>query len=75
VLKSFDATGIWPMNPEPIFKRFNYKDEHEGEASARPPALNKGDWNQIERLVQSAVKDTVAEDSKQLFLVLHYLQV
>jgi hypothetical protein len=73
VLKSFEATGIWPINSEPILKRFNYKDEHEGEASARPPALNEGSWNQMERLVQSTVKDTVAENSKQLSLALYHL--
>jgi hypothetical protein len=75
VLKSFEATGIWPMVPEPVLKRFNYKNEHEGEASAQPPALNESDWNQMERLVQSAVKDTIAENSKQLSLALHHLQV
>jgi hypothetical protein len=63
------------MDPEPILKHFNYKDEHEGEASARPPALNEGNWNQMERLVQSTVKDTVAENSKHLSLALHHLQV
>jgi hypothetical protein len=63
------------MDLEPILKRFNHKDEHKGEASLRPSALNEGDWNHIERPVRSAVKDTVAENSKQLSLALHYLQV
>jgi hypothetical protein len=54
---------------------FQHKDKHEGKASAPPSALNEGDWNQMERLVRSAVKDTVAENSKQLSLALHYLQV
>jgi hypothetical protein len=75
VLKSFEATGISPMDPEPILKRFNYKDEHEDEASVWPPALNESNWNQMECLVRSAVKDTVAENSKQLSLALHHLQV
>jgi len=42
-MKSFEATGIWLMDPEPILKRFNHKDQHEGEASAQPSALKKGD--------------------------------
>jgi hypothetical protein len=75
VLKSFEATGISPMDPEPILKRFNYKDEHEDEVSAWPPALNESNWNQMECLVRLAVKDTIAENSKQLSLALHHLQV
>ncbi|KAF1937584.1 hypothetical protein EJ02DRAFT_426464 [Clathrospora elynae] len=48
VLKSFEATRIWPMERDVILKRFN--NEASGEAQTGPSALSEGDWRHMERL-------------------------
>jgi hypothetical protein len=74
ILKSFEATGIWPMEPEVILKRFERESSREqGEGEAGPSALKASDWRHMERLVRSAVRDTTAEDSKLLSQTLHSL--
>ena len=76
ILKSFEATGIWPMDPDAILKRFKEEDsEIEDKGEACPSVLNERDWRQMERLVRSAVNDEGAKESKQLSLSLHRLQV
>jgi hypothetical protein len=76
ILSSFEATGIWPMEPEVILNRFQEegtRDQREGEGG--PSALKERNWRQMERLVRSAVKDTAAEESKALSQTLHQFQV
>jgi hypothetical protein len=70
ILKSFEATGVWPMEPEAILKRFERElsSEHGG-----GEALKEGDWRHMERLLRSTVRDTAAEDSKMLSQTLHSL--
>jgi hypothetical protein len=48
VLKSFEATSIWPMDREQILERFNHKASPE---ASRPSTLTNRDWRQIDRLV------------------------
>jgi hypothetical protein len=47
VLKSFEATGIWPKDPEAILKRFHKElRDDEGFPKASPP-LDTSDWRQM----------------------------
>jgi hypothetical protein len=75
VLKSFEATGIWPMNREAILKHFKLGCPQEQDGETAPSALEPSDWRQMDRLVRSAVRNTVAEESKLLSQMLHQLQV
>jgi hypothetical protein len=55
VLKSFEATRIWPMDREKILKRFTDKAP---DRASRSSALTDKDWIHMERLVRAAVTDT-----------------
>jgi hypothetical protein len=75
ILKSFEATGIWPANRNAVLKCFNNKasDENEmGETTSAPQANN---WRQLECFVCAVVKDTSAEESKKLAVSLHHFKV
>jgi hypothetical protein len=71
ILKSFEAIGIWPMDPDVILKHFTHEssDEEEG-------VENNGEygWQYVERLLQIAVQDTTSRATKKLGLSYHHLQ-
>jgi hypothetical protein len=66
ILKSFEATGIWPMNAEVILKRFNSTPTLSTMGQSVPSRLSPTDWIHIERLLRSAVHDGTSDQSKQL---------
>jgi hypothetical protein len=70
VVKSFAATGIWPMDQEVILKCFYNTAASEPEEA---PALAASNWQHIECLVRAAVDNTSTKDAKQLALTLHHL--
>ena len=70
ILKSFEVTGIWPMDPSPVLQRFIHTPSPD---RSSPSHLSDNDWIHMERLVRSAVKDTHQEESKKLSLSLHHL--
>jgi hypothetical protein len=65
VLKSFEATGIWPMNYEAIPKRFKLGHPQEQDGETAPSVLEPSNWCQMDRLVRSAVRKTAADVTKQ----------
>ncbi|KAF2742948.1 DDE-domain-containing protein [Sporormia fimetaria CBS 119925] len=76
ILKSFEATGIAPIDPDILLKRFTNTalDEQESRESSTS-ALSPSDWRKMERLVRVAVKDRDTEEAKRLSRSLHSLQV
>jgi membrane protein involved in colicin uptake len=72
ITKSFEATGIWPMDPEVILKRFTTP-THTDDEDSSDEAPN--DWQHLERLIRAAVGDPSSDSSKKLSLKLHHLQV
>jgi hypothetical protein len=72
ILKSFEVTGIWPMDPDVILKRFTHTPEQQ---RSSPSGLSDNDRIQMERLVRAAVKDTRQEEATKLSLSLHHLSV
>ena len=76
ILKSFEATGISPINPDVILKRFTNTtpDEQESRESSTS-ALSASDWRKMEQLVRVAVKDRDTKEAKKLSQSLHSLQV
>jgi hypothetical protein len=69
LLKSFEATGFWPMDSELILKRFMLKDPKDSEGA---PSHSYSNWLHMERLVQAAAKDSQSDERKQLSLTLYY---
>jgi hypothetical protein len=72
ILKSFEATGIWPMDPNVILKRFTSIPKPERSSS---PGRSESDWRKLDRLVRVAMKDAQQEESKKLSLSLHHISV
>jgi hypothetical protein len=70
ILKSFEATGIWPMDPNVVLKRFIHIPSPD---RSSPSHVSDNDWTHMEHLVRSAVKDVRQEESKKLSLSLHHL--
>jgi hypothetical protein len=75
ILKSFEATGIWPMNPEVILKRFTSTSDRGQRTPSSQPEQPPSDWIGVRRLIQSAVEDTRSSEAKQLSTSFHHLQV
>lgn len=76
ILKSFEATGISPMNPDVILDRFtnNSSDEKESEGSSNT-TLSGSDWRKLNRLVRSAMKDESSKEARRLSRSLHHISV
>ena len=74
ILKSFEATGIWPQESEVILRRF-HQQPPDGEAAVEgSPPIDEGDWRKIRKLVQSAVKDGAEREANKITESLHHLQ-
>jgi hypothetical protein len=75
ILKSFEATGVWPMDAEVILKRFNTTTSGQDE-DIELRELGDGDtWSDIRKILDAAVVDKAKTESKQLASTLHWLQV
>jgi hypothetical protein len=72
IAKAFSATGIWPMDPQVILHRFPEEGPPEAQEPARPSNDN---WQQMERLIRSCMKDNTSPESKQLSSLFHEYQV
>jgi hypothetical protein len=61
ILKSFEATRIFPMDREAILKRFRPKtlrtSEEDNEQELQSSPLIEADWRKIRRVVDQVVKD------------------
>jgi hypothetical protein len=72
ILESFSATGIWPMDRDPIMQRFVSKAPNTVEPST--PLIDNDDWRGMERLVRSNVTDINTNGARQLSQTVHHLQ-
>jgi hypothetical protein len=72
ILKSFEATGIAPLNPDVILKRFtsNHPDEQESRESSTS-VLSASDWRKLDRLVKVSAKSSKSEECKKLSRSFH----
>ncbi|KZM26581.1 nucleic acid binding [Ascochyta rabiei] len=75
ILKSFEATGIVPLNPYPVVDRFTSNTPEAESDTSLPSALTEDDWVKIAALVRSAVKDKDSDESKKLSQTLHRITV
>jgi hypothetical protein len=72
VLKSFSATGIWPMDRDAVLKRF-VTEAAENSPPSTPP-IRDNNWRDMQRLVRSTVADPNAHDARELSSKVHHLQ-
>ena len=76
ILKSFEATGISPFNPEIILKRFTKPiQDQQGSRESSTSVLSGSDWRKLDRLVRSAVEDQSSRDAQKLSHSLHHISV
>jgi hypothetical protein len=74
ILKAWEATGIWPQAAERVLKRFNHESSDESEASEDSLAAIEGNFQRVQRLLRSAVKDPASDEARSLSLTIHQLQ-
>lgn len=76
ILKSFEATGIWPIDPKVVLERFTKTtlDEQESRESSAS-RLSESDWRKMRELIRVAIKEGAEDEAKKLSLRLHRLQV
>jgi hypothetical protein len=73
ILKSFQATGVWPMDAEVVLKRFNTTTSEQDEAS-QPREQGDGDtWIQLRKCFDAAVADKAKVEAKRLSQSIHSL--
>jgi hypothetical protein len=75
ILKSFEATGVWPKNRQVVLQRFDEKTAGEREEPEQASAITPNDWIALERLLRSAVADVSSLETKELSEKLHHYQV
>ncbi|KAF2196191.1 hypothetical protein GQ43DRAFT_499432, partial [Delitschia confertaspora ATCC 74209] len=68
IFNSFKATGISPLEPDAILKRFTHTnpDEQGSREVLSTSVLSGSDWRKIERLVRATVKDLATEEARKL---------
>jgi hypothetical protein len=75
ILKSFQATGVWPMDAEVILQRFNNHTLEQDEASGLGQHGDGDSYRELRKLYDAAVPDKSAVEAQQLKASLHSLQV
>jgi hypothetical protein len=74
ILKSFEATGIWPINGEVILKRFTKPTPEPQDSRESSTSVYSGeDWLKIKSLIRSQVKDQTSKEVKKLQRSLHHI--
>lgn len=75
ILKSFSATGVWPMDADAVLKRFNNHPPQQDE-DLEIGELGDGDsWRQLRKVFDAAVADKAKIEAKRLAQSIHSLQV
>ncbi|KAF1927505.1 uncharacterized protein M421DRAFT_421917, partial [Didymella exigua CBS 183.55] len=75
ILKSFQATGVWLMDADPVLQRFNNGPQQQDD---EPGIGEQGDgdtWPQLRKIFDAAVADKAKFEAKRLSQGLHSLQL
>jgi hypothetical protein len=75
IMKSFEATGIWPKDSEIIPKRFNHTPRDDESFPLVTPPPDTGDWRHMRSISRCAVKDIESTEAKKLIHLLYGMQV
>jgi hypothetical protein len=69
---SFETTGVSPLEPDLILKRFvNTSADEQGSRESSASTLSRSDWRNIEWLVKVIAKDIDDQQAKKLSRSLH----
>ena len=74
IKKSFQATGVWPMDAEVILKRFNNNTTQHSGTSEIGEHGDGDSWHELRKIFDAAVADKAKVEAKQLSASLHSLQ-
>ena len=75
ILKAFEATGLSPLNPEVILKRFNQPAQLGQSSDSDSSALSASDWRKTERLLRQVVGDRSDPRAQKLSRAFHSISV
>jgi hypothetical protein len=75
ILKSFQATGVWPMDAEVILKRFNTTTSDQDEDTELRELGDGDSWRDLRKILDAAVADKSKAEGKRVAAALHSLQV
>jgi hypothetical protein len=75
ILKAFKATGLSPLNPEVILKRFNQPAQIGQSSDSDSSALSASDWRKIRQLIDHAVADRDQRKISKLNQTIHQLSI
>jgi hypothetical protein len=75
IKKSFQATGVWPMDADAVLKRFSNQTSEQDKASGLQQHGDGDSWRQLRKIFDAAVTDKAKVEARQLEASLHSLQV
>ncbi|KAK7189624.1 transposase [Paraphaeosphaeria sporulosa] len=75
ILRSFQATGIIPLSPEIILKRFKKSTPEQEERENSSSVLSGEDWLKLHSLIRSEVKDQSSREAQKLSRSLHHISI
>ncbi|KAF2822833.1 hypothetical protein CC86DRAFT_299705 [Ophiobolus disseminans] len=76
ILKAFEATGVLPLNPEVILKKFHTSQPTQGSSSnSDSSALSASNWKITEGLLQQVVKNRDDPQAQKLSKAFHSISV
>lgn len=76
IINSFKATGISPLEPDVILKRFTSTNpDEQGSRESSSSVLSGCNWGKIERLVKVVANDINDKETKKLSRSLHSISV
>jgi hypothetical protein len=70
IKRSFEATGIYPPNPDAVLKRFA---KEASDSDSSQSVLSGEDWLKLKSIVRREVKDQSSKDVKKLQRSLHHI--
>ncbi|KAG9190745.1 hypothetical protein G6011_08833 [Alternaria panax] len=75
IMKSFQATGVWPMDADAVLKRFNNHPQQQDEDSEIGEHGDGDSWTQLRKVFEAAVANKAKVEAKRLSQSIHSLQV
>jgi hypothetical protein len=75
IIKSFQATGVWPMEPDAVLKRFNNRTSGQDEDLEIGEHGEGDSWTQLRKILDAAVADKAKVEAKRLSQSIHSLRV
>jgi hypothetical protein len=76
ILRAFEATGISPLDPTTILKRFDQaKPPEQGSRESSTSVLSASDWRKIDRLLRAVVDTGGGDKAKKLSRTVHSISI